>query len=111
MDIVEQGDTAFISTRLYTTIQHRTSVRLQNYATVPHYARSIVSIMPGLTWRDTGHKALMPGVTFSKFSILRREAEGRTGPLPRVAARGDLDGGCGTGCWGSRISKRVIVGP
>ena len=39
MDTVEQGDTAFISTRLYTTIQHRTGVRLQNYATDP--------IMPG----------------------------------------------------------------
>ena len=26
----------------------------------PYYARSITSIMPGQTWRDTGHKALCP---------------------------------------------------
>eukprot|EP01047_Picozoa_sp_COSAG01_P108795 COSAG01_NODE_37701_length_500_cov_0.518703_2_plen_55_part_01 len=31
-----------------------------------YYARSIVNIMPGLTWRDNGHKArLMPVVIFS----------------------------------------------
>ena len=30
----------------------------------PYYARSIVSIMPGRTWRDTGHKGLMPGVSW-----------------------------------------------
>eukprot|EP01043_Picozoa_sp_COSAG02_P008219 COSAG02_NODE_259_length_26776_cov_1723.750084_14_plen_81_part_00 len=29
-----------------------------------YYARSIVNIMPGLTWRDNGHKArLMPVVS------------------------------------------------
>ena len=54
---MEQTDTAFIDTRLHTTIQHRTSVRLQKLRYRPYYARSIVSIMPGLTWRDTGHKA------------------------------------------------------
>ena len=35
----------------------------QNYAAYPYYARSIASIMPGQTWRDNGHKALMPVVT------------------------------------------------
>ena len=38
-------------------------LEMQNYATYPYYARSIASIMPGQTWRDTGHKGLMPGVT------------------------------------------------
>ena len=33
---------------------------MQNYATNPYYARSIASIMPVQTWRDTGHKALCP---------------------------------------------------
>ena len=32
------------------------------YDTYPYYAQSIASIMPGQAWRDTGHKALMPGV-------------------------------------------------
>ena len=39
---------------------------MQNYATNPYYARSIASIMPGQTWRDTGHKALCP------VSVLQR---------------------------------------
>eukprot|EP01043_Picozoa_sp_COSAG02_P012734 COSAG02_NODE_498_length_21087_cov_33.272394_2_plen_98_part_00 len=38
---------------------------MQNYATNPYYARSIASIMPGQTWRDTGHKGLMPCVIMS----------------------------------------------
>ena len=65
MDTVEQTDTAFINTRLRTTIQHCTSVRLQILRYRPYYARSIVSIMPGQTWRDNGHKGLMPIVTCS----------------------------------------------
>ena len=30
------------------------------YCIYTYYARSITSIMPGQTWRDTGHKALCP---------------------------------------------------
>ena len=42
---------------------------MQNYATYPYYARSIASIMPGRTWRDNGHKALMPVITCQTCSI------------------------------------------
>jgi hypothetical protein len=35
---------------------------MQNYDTYPYYARLSPSIMPGQTWRDNGHKALMPVV-------------------------------------------------
>eukprot|EP01043_Picozoa_sp_COSAG02_P049963 COSAG02_NODE_5075_length_4661_cov_4.005261_5_plen_77_part_00 len=59
---MEQTDTTFINTRLHTTIQHRTSVRLQKLRYRPYYARRIVSIMPGLTWRDNEHKGIMPCV-------------------------------------------------
>ena len=70
VDVVEQRDTAFINTRLRTTVRHRTSVRLQKYATNPYYVRSIVSIMPGQMWRDTGHKA-RPYARCHQFGRLR----------------------------------------
>ena len=38
----------------HVTLVHNT-LRVESY-----YARSIASIMPGQTWRDTGHKALCP---------------------------------------------------
>ena len=39
---------------------------MQNYDTYPYYARPSPSIMPGQTWRDNGHKGLMPVITNSK---------------------------------------------
>ena len=32
-------------------------------ATLPYYARPLASIMPGQTWRDTGHKAALRPVS------------------------------------------------
>eukprot|EP01043_Picozoa_sp_COSAG02_P023462 COSAG02_NODE_1254_length_13584_cov_15.001483_13_plen_97_part_00 len=36
---------------------------VQIYATYPYYAQPLASIMPGQTWRDNGHKGLMPVIT------------------------------------------------
>ena len=55
----------------------------KKYATVPYYARSIVSIMPGLTWRDTGHKALMPGVK------MRGSGRSAAGATSKAVGKGD----------------------
>ena len=57
VDIVEQTNTTFISSRRRPTVRPHSSVRVQILRYRPYYARSIVSIMPGRTWRDTGHKA------------------------------------------------------
>ena len=39
---------------------------VQNYATYPSMPGALASIMPGRTWRDNGHKALMPVITYGK---------------------------------------------
>ena len=48
----------------------------------PYYARSITSIMPGQAWRDTGHKGLMPGVTYLKSE--RHEKDENVRRLPEL---------------------------
>jgi hypothetical protein len=41
---------------------------VQSYATYPSMPGALPSIMPGQTWRDTGHKALIPGVNRTVLS-------------------------------------------
>ena len=48
-----------------------------------YYARPSPSIMPGQTRRDTGHKALMPGVNLRR-RVITSCVEGSQGVLSRI---------------------------
>ena len=88
---MEQTNTTFISSRLRPTVRPHSSVRVQILRYRPYYARSIVSIMPGRTWRDNGHKALCPLSLLSLLLALcsRAYSAYRATWLPATARVGD----------------------